>query len=91
MKHFMKFSQERTHSVSPIVLFFQFYGFERFLVRLCTKKTEIFNSFQVVFSPTWGNSRKNNTITLCDTVTTPGETFVKMWDKINENYLHPFL
>jgi hypothetical protein len=43
----MKFSQERTHSVSPIVLFFQFYGFESFLVQIYTKKTEIFNSFKV--------------------------------------------
>jgi hypothetical protein len=91
MKHFMKFSQERTHSVSPIVLIFQFYGFESFLVRLHTKITKIFNSFQVVLSPTWGNSQKNSKITLCDTVTTPGETFVKMWDQINESYLHPFL
>jgi len=87
----MKFSQERIHSLSSTVLFFQFYGFETFLVQIYTKKNRKFQFFQSCFLTNLGKFTKNTKITLCDTVTTPGETFVKMWYQINESYLHPFL
>ncbi len=85
----MKFSQERTHSlcfIFPVLWFWKFFS-----SNLHLKKAKILILSKLFRHQLGEIHKKNNKITLCDTVTTPGETFVKMWDQMNESYLHPFL